>query len=116
MGAPRLVVVEGPDVGCEFTIPETGGGIGRGEDNVFQLSDLSVSRHHSIIERHHGDYCVIDKSSRNRTLVNGAGVTTHVLRAGDEITVGMTRLLYLPADGGAAVVSQAIPARVTMEI
>jgi DNA-binding NtrC family response regulator len=115
MGAARLVVIEGPDVGCEFLVPDTGGGIGRGEGNVFQLSDLAVSREHSAIEKLDGQFVVIDKSSRNRTVVNGNPIGKyHVLQPGDEILIGKTRLSFLPVEAQAS--APPVAARVTLEI
>src|SRR5688500_4145700 len=99
MSLPRLVVIDGPDVGAEFTIGPGGGGIGRGEGNVVQLSDLSVSRNHCSLRGEGGDLVLVDAGSRNRTLVNGKQVSEHRLVEGDEITVGKTRLAFLPADG-----------------
>jgi hypothetical protein len=116
MGLARLVVIEGPDVGSEFDLPMRGGGIGRGEDNVVQLSDLAVSRRHCTIEWQGGGFVLVDAGSRNRTLVNSKPITRHPLEQGDEIAIGKTRLAFLPAEGGIAVLRQAMPSRVTMEV
>jgi DNA-binding NtrC family response regulator len=116
MALARLVVVEGPDLGHEFEIPLRGGGIGRGEDNVVQLSDLAVSRSHCLLDLRDGRLCLVDEGSRNRTLVNGKPVTVHVLHEGDEISLGKTRLAYLPSEGGVAVMRESLPSRVTMEV
>ncbi|HWM86847.1 MAG TPA: sigma 54-interacting transcriptional regulator [Kofleriaceae bacterium] len=116
MGLARLVVIEGPDVGSEFDIPMRGGGIGRGEDNVVQLSDIAVSRRHCTVEWQGGGFVLVDSGSRNRTLVNGKPITRHPLEQGDEVAIGKTRLAFLPAEGGIAVLRQAMPSRVTMEV
>ncbi len=116
MGLARLVVIEGPDVGSEFDLPMRGGGIGRGEDNVVQLSDLAVSRRHCEIEWRDGGFVLVDAGSRNRTLVNGKPITRHPLEQGDEVAIGKTRLAFLPAEGGLAVLRQGMPSRVTMEV
>jgi len=116
MSAARFVVIEGPDLGLEFELPLRGGGIGRGEGNVVQLSDLAVSRNHCSVELRDGHLTLLDKSSRNRTLVNGKPVSAHPLEGGDEVSIGKTRLAYLPADGGVAVMRQPLPSRVTMEV
>ena len=99
MAIGRLVVIEGPDVGLDFSIPTRGGGIGRGEENIVQLSDLSVSRVHCRLEVKSGRLTLIDPGSRNRTLVNGNPVSNYTLNEGDEIKIGATRLSYLPASG-----------------
>ena len=116
MGLARLVVIEGPDVGSEFDLPMRGGGIGRGEDNVVQLSDPAISRRHCDIEWRDGGFVLVDAGSRNRTLVNGKPVSRHPLEQGDEVAIGKTRLAFLPAEGGLAVLRQAMPSRVTMEV
>ena len=116
MGFARVVVIDGPDLGCEFDIPMRGGGIGREAGNVVQLSDPSVSRSHCTLELHDGRLALVDHGSRNRSLVNGQPITKHTLEAGDEITVGKTRLSFLPKEGGVAVVRTPKPSRVTMEV
>jgi DNA-binding NtrC family response regulator len=116
MALARLVVIEGPDIGCQFTIPPAGGGVGRGEGNAVQLSDLAVSRIHCTIEPRGDELVLVDAGSRNRTLVNGQPVGEHPLREGDEIAIGKTRLAYIPAEGGVALLRQPVPSRVTIEI
>jgi DNA-binding NtrC family response regulator len=115
MPLARLVVIEGPDLGVEFEIPLRGGGIGRGEGSLVQLSDPAVSRQHCDLVVRDGVLTLIDESGRGRTLVNGTAITAHALIAGDEILVGKTRLAFLPADGGVAV-TRHTPGRVTMEV
>ncbi len=116
MGIARLIVIEGPDLGREFDIPLRGGGIGRGEGNIVQLSDASVSRSHCTLELRDGRIALVDDGSRNRTLVNGEPVRVHVLTAGDEIAVGKTRLSFLPGEHAGATARPSLPARVTMEV
>src|SRR5512142_2154432 len=99
MPQARLVVVDGPDVGAEFVVPEAGGGVGRGEGNAVQLSDLSVSRTHCALETRGDRLVLLDVGARNRTLVNGQPVSEHVLADGDEIAIGRTRMVYLPPEG-----------------
>jgi hypothetical protein len=111
----RLIVIEGPDRGREFDITVRGGGVGRGEDNAAQLTDPSVSRLHCSLEPRDGGLAVVDAGSRNKTLVNGAPVTEKLLEAGDEITVGQTRMAFVP-QGAVAVTRAAAPAKVTIEI
>ena len=50
MSLARLVVIEGPDAGREFELPLRGGGVGRGDGNLIQLTDPMVSRQHGVIE------------------------------------------------------------------
>jgi DNA-binding NtrC family response regulator len=116
MALARLVVVEGPDVGREFPLPLRGGGIGRGDDMTVALGDPSVSRHHASLELVEGRFVLVDAGSRNRTRVNGDEIVRHLLDDGDEIAVGKTRMVFLPGEGGVALVRQGTPSRVTMEV
>jgi len=114
MALARFVVIEGPDVGREFPLPLRGGGVGRGEENLVQLSDPSVSRDHCQVELRNGQLALIDRNSRNRTLVNGQPITEHVLRKGDEVTIGQTRLAFLPSES--ELPATGTPLKATMEI
>src|SRR6478672_3001498 len=98
MSLARLVVIEGPDAGREFELPLRGGGVGRGEGNLVQLTDPMVSRNHGLIELRDGAMCWVDDSGKPRTRINGDAVTTRRLEAGDMIALGGTKLAYLPVD------------------
>ena len=113
MSLARLVVIEGPDAGREFELPLRGGGIGRGEGNLIQLTDPTVSRQHGMIELRDGGLVWIDDSGKPRTLINGAPPSVHRLEAGDEIVLGATKLAFLPVDGVAITRSSS---HVTMEV
>ena len=99
MSLARLVVIEGPDAGREFELPLRGGGVGRGEGNLIQLTDPTVSRVHGLIELRDGALSWVDDSGKPRTLINGEPPTVHRLEAGDEIVLGATKMAYLPVEG-----------------
>ncbi len=99
MALARIVVVEGPDAGREFDIPLRGGGVGRGEGNLIQLADPSVSRQHGQIELRDGAMWWLDEGRKNRTLINGKLSDHHRLSGGDEIVIGQSRLLFVPQEG-----------------
>ncbi len=112
MSLARLVVIEGPDAGLEFELPLRGGGVGRGDGNLVQLSDPTVSRQHGAIELRDGALCWITDSGKS-TLINKHVVTAHRLEAGDMIELGATKLAYLAVDGVAVTRASS---HVTMEV
>jgi transcriptional regulator with GAF, ATPase, and Fis domain len=113
MSLARLVVIEGPDAGREFELPLRGGGVGRGEGNLIQLSDPTVSRVHGLIELRDGALVWVDDSGKPRTLINGEPPTVHRLEAGDEIVLGATKMAFLPVEGVAFTKASS---HVTMEV
>ncbi|HEY4238679.1 MAG TPA: sigma 54-interacting transcriptional regulator [Kofleriaceae bacterium] len=113
MSLARLVVIEGPDAGREFELPLRGGGVGRGDGNLVQLTDPSVSRVHGFIELRDGALAWVDDSGKARTYINGVAATVNRLEAGDEIVLGGTKLAYVPVDGVAVT---AATSHVTLEV
>ncbi len=70
--------------------------IGRAEDCDFVLSDPTASRCHAELRCENGTWILTDLRSRNGTFVNGRRAWRIVVEAGDEITVGSTRLSFAP--------------------
>jgi predicted component of type VI protein secretion system len=69
-------------------------GKARSNDIVLR-SDPTVSRMHAVLERFSGGWCVRDLAARNGTFVNGQRLLGDCqLRAGDEIRLGATRLVF----------------------
>ena len=68
--------------------------IGRMPDCAVQLTDPNISRYHAEVRPGPEGYVVLDLSSTNGTKVNGTRVTEQVLRDGDQITVGATRIVF----------------------
>ncbi len=66
--------------------------IGRDPTNQLPLQDPRVSRVHVRIQKQKDQYFLQDLDSSNGTYVNGKLVTQCVIREGDEIVVGDTRL------------------------
>ena len=94
MTTVTFLVLEGVDKGRVFRdlpIPVT---IGREEGNVLRLNDERVSRYHAKIQFDEGDTILTDLDSTNGTRVNGATVQIRRLRAGDQLSIGRTMLLY----------------------
>jgi ABC transport system ATP-binding/permease protein len=68
--------------------------IGRDPACGLVLDDPRVSRQHAVIQRAGGAVEVVDRGSRNGTLVDGSPVRQAQLRPGSEVVVGPFRLLY----------------------
>lgn len=94
MTTVTFLVLEGVDKGRVFRdlpVPVT---IGREEGNVLRLNDERVSRYHAKIQFDEGDTILTDLDSTNGTRVNGGTVQIRRLRAGDQLSIGRTMLLY----------------------
>lgn len=104
-GAPVAVlrVVEGPDEGREFPLPEGDSRIGRGRGSDVLLSDPMVSGDHARI-RIRGKVEIIDNRSANGVIVGGVLVTRVELKSGDHATLGasVVEVDMLRAPAGAA--------------
>jgi hypothetical protein len=70
--------------------------IGRRRECDLVLSDPQASRTHARISPRDGDFVLEDLGSTSGTLVNGQRIQRHVLRPGDEIQIGQTRLRLSP--------------------
>jgi pSer/pThr/pTyr-binding forkhead associated (FHA) protein len=94
MRTVTFLVLEGVDKGRVFKnlpIPVT---IGREEGNTLRLNDERVSRFHAKVQMEDDDIIITDLDSTNGTRVNGMPVQIRRLRAGDQICVGRTMLLF----------------------
>jgi pSer/pThr/pTyr-binding forkhead associated (FHA) protein len=71
--------------------------LGKASTNAVALEhDPTVSRLHAILENHGPAWSIRDLGSRNGTFVNGEKITSEqVLRPGDEVRIGKSRLVYL---------------------
>src|SRR5215471_13971058 len=72
--------------------------IGRHPDNTIQILDRIISKEHAqILRTADGKFLLRDLGSLNGTYIRGERVQEHVLRDGDEISLGSTRLLFVEA-------------------
>ncbi|MEO6435151.1 MAG: FHA domain-containing protein [Tepidisphaeraceae bacterium] len=70
--------------------------IGRAPDCDVAVRDIILSRHHCRIERTENGkaWQIVDLHSKNGTQLRGQPIETHVLRDGDELRIGRSRLTY----------------------
>lgn len=100
--AGRGLVVDAIEVGVGPTrqLMPLGGQrltIGRSDDNDLALpEDLTVSRHHAVLERSEGGWRIRDLRSSNGTFVNGVRVNaTMRVNPGDRVAVGAASIALL---------------------
>ena len=77
-----------------YPLPEPGTTIGRGEENHIRLDHPLVSRRHCTIHAKDGMWVIKDLSSKNGIQVNGASVTSAMLKNGDSIVIGPFSLVF----------------------
>jgi len=87
--------------GEKTAVNETQIGIGRAPDNEIIVNDNAVSIYHAHVvveanekKKHVQDYVIEDLQSTNKTYVNNKPVTRCVLKNGDVIRVGNTRIKF----------------------
>ncbi|MGF1469711.1 MAG: FHA domain-containing protein [Sandaracinaceae bacterium] len=93
---PRVVVLNGPQLGLTTTLPEPRGAlvVGRDEACGLPLDDADASREHAAFVVDLDGVELRDRGSKNGTQVNGRPVESHRLEHRDEIRVGGTVLVF----------------------
>ncbi|MBL4632542.1 MAG: FHA domain-containing protein [Kofleriaceae bacterium] len=90
-----LTIQKGSDKGRRVGLPEGRTTIGRGTDNDIVLTDISVSRHHIVVERRDRIYYICDVGSGNGTEVNGRRREGEILIVnGDVFSIGNTEIAF----------------------
>jgi len=93
-----LVVSGGPDLGQQYPLWGDVITIGRASREAtweIRLTDRAVSRPHARLEHRDDGFYLVDLDSANGTLLNGIPVQAPaVLKDGDEISVGETRITF----------------------
>jgi diguanylate cyclase (GGDEF)-like protein len=97
-GCPRLVVVEGSQLGTMFEITTDPLSIGRDPSNTMVVDEVGVSRKHAVVERRQDGVTLRDLGSKNGTFVNKKQVAEHRLADGDMVFLGSTTLKFLADD------------------
>lgn len=91
-GQMRLVGVAGPALNRQFLLDRPEITIGRDPSNDIPLmDDPTVSRRHCKISIQGEAIYLQDEGSSNGTFVNGARITSTLLKSGDEIVIGQSR-------------------------
>ncbi len=90
-----LLVIQGPDKGRRFEVPDEQTLVGR-DSRQLPITDNTVSRRHAeLIPTEDGSWILKDMASANGTYVNGTRVLRNLqLKAGDQIRVGRTLLIF----------------------
>lgn len=90
-----LLVLQGPDKGRRFELPDAPALIGR-DSRQLPLSDNTVSRRHAeLLPQEDGSWLVQDLGSANGTWVNGNRVASRiVVRIGDQVRVGRSLMVF----------------------
>jgi signal transduction histidine kinase/pSer/pThr/pTyr-binding forkhead associated (FHA) protein len=89
-----LLVLQGPDKGRRFELPDVPTLIGR-DSRQLPLTDNTVSRRHAELHPVGNGWILKDLGSSNGTYINGARVDhTYALKLGDQMRVGKTILVY----------------------
>ena len=92
-----LLVLQGPDKGQRFELPDAPVIVGR-DSRQLPLTDNTVSRRHcELVPVDGGEWDLKDKGSANGTYINGTRVDQaqlHHLKLGDQIRVGRTILVF----------------------
>jgi phosphoserine phosphatase RsbU/P len=86
---PRLMVTDGSGGIREVEIAKPEFTMGRQSDNDLVLFESRISRHHARILKTPQGYVLEDAGSRHGTLVNGALVSSCLLKSGDQINLGI---------------------------
>jgi pSer/pThr/pTyr-binding forkhead associated (FHA) protein len=97
-GQGLLLVKRGPNAGSTFLLEHDTTTVGRNTESDVFLDDVTVSRKHAVIERRDDNsFFVRDEGSLNGTYVNGEQVDETKLASGDEVQIGMFKLVFFAA-------------------
>lgn len=94
-----LFAINGPQPGCIYPLQAGRGGwlLGRGSDCQVRIDDVTVSRHHALLQRARRGWKIRDLETTNGCTVNDQRVAgASVLRRGDILSIGSVALLFRP--------------------
>lgn len=88
----HLIIESGPLKGQKLVVPEDGFRLGRDPKTDVPIPDETLSRVHSRFFFRAGQLWVEDLQSSNGTEVNGLPATSSLLKRGDRVVLGSTRI------------------------
>ena len=89
-----LLVLQGPDKGRRFELPDEPVLIGR-DSRQLPITDQTVSRRHAELLPSDGDWVLRDLGSSNGSYINGGRVDNRqTLKLGDQVRVGRTLMVF----------------------
>ena len=90
-----LTVLQGPDKGKRFELPDHEPQLIARSSEALPLLDQTISRRHAELTPDDGRWYINDLESSNGTFVNGLRVTKRrLLKPGDQIRTGSTLMVY----------------------
>jgi len=89
-----LFTIRGPIIGEKFFLGKNSLTIGRSSESDILLDDITVSRHHAIIEKKDNVFVIRDLESLNGTYLNGNIAGESALSNGDRIQIGKYVFLF----------------------
>ena len=101
--SPRLIGVAGPLEGTVCVLPEGEVTIGRDAANQLWVDDAALSRRHCVVRREGAKCIVRDAGSRNGTRLNGVPVEEQQLEHWDQLSIGLSLLIFLGEAESAAI-------------
>lgn len=93
-GEGALIVIRGSQEGSVYLLGPDRVEIGR-DRGCITLPHQTVSRHHAAVERVDSAFFITDLGSLNGLHVNGSPVERALLRHGDQVQIGMFKLLFV---------------------
>jgi pSer/pThr/pTyr-binding forkhead associated (FHA) protein len=99
-GLGLVVVKRGPNAGSKFVLEKDVTTAGRHPEADLFLDDITVSRLHAEFRKRGDDYVVVDVGSLNGTYVNRERTDEATLAHGDEVQIGVFKLVFFSGDGG----------------
>ncbi len=93
-----LLTIKGPIIGEKFFLVKDDLSIGRSSESDILLDDITVSRHHAIIEKKENVFTIKDLESLNGTYLNGLIAGQSPLKNGDRIQIGKYVFLFFVSE------------------